>query len=250
MKRLQLSIYYLQELNYRLVYTAFGSLLFFSTTYIYKQSIIFIILPQGLSHFMSTGLTEIFVTYIQLCIILSINFTLILTSIQLYLFLLPGFYYYEAKISFNLLILSIFFYTSIYTLLFPWLIKILWELFSEYSKNFAPIHLTFEPKINSYFKHIKQLNEILIFSLPCLIGLNLFQRHTTKQLWIRARKITYLIIFSAAALITPPDILSQTIIALPLIFFYETQKFSWAIYSTYQKKMLIRKPIKSYKNTL
>ena len=80
MKRLQLSIYYLQELNYRLVYTAFGSLLFFSTTYIYKQSIIFIILPQGLSHFMSTGLTEIFVTYIQLCIILSINFTLILTS--------------------------------------------------------------------------------------------------------------------------------------------------------------------------
>lgn len=250
MKRLHLSIYYLQELNYRLTYAVFGTLLLFFTTYTYKQGLIFIILPQGLSHFVSAGLTEIFFTYIELCTILSFNFSLILITAQIYLFLRPGLYIYEAKISFNLLILSIFFYTCLYIFIFPWLIKMLWELFSEYSKNFTAIHLTFEPRINDYLEHIKQLNKILGFSFPCILGLNILQKYTTKQLWIKYRGIAYIIAFSIAAFITPPDILSQTIVGLPLIFFYEIQIIFWTIYIAYQKKILIRKPIKSHKDTL
>ena len=114
MKKLHLSIYYLQELNYRLAYAALGTLLLFYTTYTYKQGLIFIILPQGLSHFVSAGLTEIFFTYIQLCTILSFSFSLILILLQVYLFLRPGLYIYEAKITFNLLITSICFYTCLY----------------------------------------------------------------------------------------------------------------------------------------
>ncbi len=250
MKRLHLSIYYLQELNYRLAYAAFGTLLLFYTTYNYKQSLIFIILPQGLSHFVSAGLTEIFFTYIELCTILSLSFSLILILTQIYLFLRPGFYIYETKITQNLLITSIFFYTCLYVFIFPWLIKILWELFSEYSKNFTPIHLTFEPRINDYLEHIKQLNKILSFSFPFLLGLNIIQKNTTKQLWIKYRGIAYIIVFSIAAFITPPDILSQTIVGLPLVFFYEIQIIFWATYKAYQKKFLVWEPVKSHKNTL
>ena len=126
----------------------------------------------------------------------------------------------------------------------------LWELFSEYSKNFTAIHLTFEPRINDYLEHIKQLNKILGFSFPCILGLNILQKYTTKQLWIKYRGIAYIIAFSIAAFITPPDILSQTIVGLPLIFFYEIQIIFWTIYIAYQKKILIRKPIKSHKDTL
>lgn len=250
MKKLHLSIYYLQELNYRLAYVALGTLLFFSTTYTYKQGLIFIILPQGLSHFVSAGLTEIFFTYIELCTILSINFVLILIMAQIYLFLRPGLYTYEAKITFNLLISSIFFYTCFYLFVFPCLIKMLWELFSEYSKNFTAINLTFEPRINDYLEHIKQLNKILSFSFPCILGLNIIQKYTTKQSWVKSRGIAYIIAFSIAAFITPPDILSQTVIGLPLIFFYEMQIVIWSIYMTYKKKFLIRKPVKSHENTL
>lgn len=249
MKRIHLSIYYLQELNYRLAYAAFGSLLLFSTTYNYKQALIFIILPQGLSHFVSAGLTEIFFTYIQLCTILSFSFSLFLIFTQIYLFLRPGLYIYEARIIFNLLIAGICFYTCLYIFVFPCLIKILWELFSEYSKNFTAIHLTFEPRINDYLDHIKQLNKILCFSFPCILGLNILQKYTTKQLWIKYRGIAYIIAFSIAAFITPPDILSQTLVGLPLIFSYEIQIIFWAIYIEYKKK-LIRKPIESHKNTL
>ncbi len=250
MKKLHLSIYYLQEINYRLTYTAFGTLLLFFTTYTYKQALIFIILPQGLSHFVSAGLTEIFFTYIELCTILSLNFSFILILTQVYLFLRPGLYIYEARMTQKLLIASIFFYICLYILVFPWLIKILWELFSEYSKNFTPIHLTFEPRINNYLEHIKQLNKILGFSFPCILGLNILQKYTTKQLWVKYRGIAYIIAFLIAAFITPPDILSQTIVGLPLIFFYEIQIFFWVIFIDYQKKILIWKPVKSHKNTL
>lgn len=249
MKKLNLSIYYLQELNYRLAYATIGTLLFFFTTYTYKQALIFIILPQGLSHFVSAGLTEIFFTYIQLCTILSFNFSLILISIQIYFFLRPGLYTYEAKITFNLLIGSLCFYTFLYIFIFPYLIKILWELFSEYSKNFTPIYLSFEPRINDYLEHIKQLNKILGCSFPCILILNILQKYTTKEFWIRYRGIAYIIVFFFSACITPPDILSQTLVGLPLIFFFEIQIIFWATYTTY-KKALIRKPIKPYKNTL
>nr|YP_009549873.1 Sec-independent transporter protein [Cladosiphon okamuranus]AYW52587.1 Sec-independent transporter protein [Cladosiphon okamuranus] len=249
-KRLQLSIYYLQELNYRLAYTAFGTLLVFYTTYHYKQSIIFIILPQGLSHLVSTGLTETFFTYIELCSTLSFSFSLILILTQIYLFLRPGLYIYETKITQSIFIGGIFFYTCLYVFILPWLIKILWELFSEYSKNFTPIHLTFEPRIKDYLDYIKDLNKILSFSFPLLLGLNIIQRYTPKDLWVKYRGTTYIMAFFIAALITPPDILSQIIIGLPLILFYEIQIIFWSTYTAYQKKILIWKPIKSHQNTL
>ena len=250
MKKIHLSIYYLQELNYRLAYTLLGALLLFYTTYTYKQTLIFIILPQGLSHFVSAGLTEIFFTYIEFCTILSFSFSLILIFIQIFLFLRPGLYIYEAKIIFNLLILGISFYTLVYTFVFPWLVKILWTLFSEYSKDFTAIHLTFEPRINDYLEHIKQLNKIFGFSFPCILGLNIIQRYTTKQLWIKYRGVAYIIAFSIAAFITPPDILSQTIVGLPLIIFYEIQIIFWALYMAYKKKILVWEPVKSHKNPL
>lgn len=250
MKKLYLSIYYLQELNYRLAYTAFGTLLLFITTYTYKQSLIFIILPQGLSHFVSADLTEIFFTYLEICTLLSLNLSIILLVIQIYIFLQPGLYSYEAKITRNILVISIFFYTCLYLFVFPWLTKVLWELFSEYSKNFTAIHLTFEPRINDYLEHIKQLNIILGFSFPCILVISILQRYTKKQLLIKYRGIAYIIAFSIAAFITPPDVVSQILVGIPLIIFYEIQIVFWSIYITYKKKFLIWKPIKSHKNTL
>ena len=250
MKRLRLSIYYIQELNYRLAYAALGTTLIFFTTYTYKQSLIFLLLPRGLSHFVSAGLTEIFFTYIQLCIILSISFGIFLIASQSYVFLRPGMYTYESRTFLKLIISAFCFYTYIYILVFPALIKISWELFLTYSQNFTPINLTFEPRLNNYLDHIQQLNKILIFSFPCLLTLNLFQKYTNKHLWVKHRGIAYIIAFFIAAFITPPDIISQILVGAPLIFFFETQIILWTFCKEYKKRLLVRQPIKSHKNTL
>nr|YP_448644.1 SecY-independent protein translocase component tatC [Desmarestia viridis]AAS79031.1 SecY-independent transporter protein [Desmarestia viridis] len=249
MKRLQFSIYYLQEFKYRLAYTTFGTILLFFTTYQYKQALIFIFLPKGLSHFVSTGLTEIFFTYLQLCTILSIGFSLVILLVQLYLFFRPGLYSYEAKATLNLLIGAIIFYSCLYTFIFPALTQLLWKLFSAYSQNFTPIHLTFEPRLHDYLKHLHQLNNILSLSLPAVLGLSLVQMYTNKKIWIKYRGIAYMIAFSISAFLTPPDILSQIMVGLPLIFFYEIQIAVGALYTEYQAQLLIGQPIKTHKDT-
>nr|QWK44752.1 SecY-independent transporter protein [Pleurophycus gardneri] len=240
MNRLKISIYYLQELNYRLTYAIFGTFFLFSTTYTYKQGLIFIFLPKGLSHFVSTGLTEIFFTYLQLCAIFSFSFGFGIALTQLYLFLRPGLYEFEAKKIFHLLITAIVFYICLYVFLFPIITKILWELFSAYSKNFTAIDLTFEPRLHDYLSHLQQLNKVLILSFPCLIALNILQIYTSRQTWVKYRGIAYITAFSIAAFITPPDVLSQILIGLPLIIFYEIQLKIWSLYEGYKKQLLIR----------
>lgn len=249
MNRLKISIYYLQELNYRLAYAIFGTFFFFSIAYTYKQGLIFIFLPKGLSYFVSTSLTEIFFTYLQLCTVFSFSFGFSIALTQLYLFLRPGLYEFEAKIIFNIIITAIIFYIFLYVFLFPLIAKILWELFLTYSQSFTAIDLTFEPKLHEYLVHLQQLNKILIFSFPCLVIVNIIQTHTNIQTWIKYRSIAYITAFFIAAFITPPDILSQTLIGLPLILLYEIQLKFWAISEEYKKQLLIRQPIKSYKYT-
>jgi len=247
MKRLQFSIYYLQELKYRLAYTIFGTILLFITTYQYKQGLIFIILPKGLSHFVSTGLTEIFFTYLQLCTILSIGFSLGIFLTQIYLFLRPGLYAYEAKATLNLLIGTILFFSCLYTFFFPALTQLLWKLFSAYSQNFTPIHLTFEPRLSDYLIHLHQLNNILILSFPLLLAVSMIQMCTDKKIWIKYRGVSYIVAFSIAAFLTPPDIISQIMVGVPLIFFYEIQITGWALYKGYQTQLLIGQPIEAHK---
>nr|YP_011008357.1 SecY-independent transporter protein [Sporochnus bolleanus]WBP70328.1 SecY-independent transporter protein [Sporochnus bolleanus] len=249
MRRLQFSMYYLRELNYRLAYAGFGTVILFFTTYIYKQPLIFLFLPKGLSHFVSTGLTEIFFTYLQLCILLSLGFSLGLILIQLYLFLRPGLYAFEASTSLNLLIIIICFYLCIYIFVFPILVQLLWKLFSSYSHDFTPIHLTFELRINDYLEQLNNLSKILSLSLPYFLGLNIIQNYTARTTWIRYRSISYLISFSIAAFITPPDIISQFIVGVPLIIFFEIQILYWALYKRYQEQLLTGKPIKTYNKT-
>ena len=72
MKKLKLSLHYIQELNYRTAYSILATILLFTISYTYKQTLIYLIIPKGISHFISTDLTEIFTTYLQLCTAISL----------------------------------------------------------------------------------------------------------------------------------------------------------------------------------
>nr|YP_009454538.1 SecY-independent protein translocase component tatC [Endarachne binghamiae]AUG32969.1 SecY-independent protein translocase component tatC [Endarachne binghamiae] len=234
-----MSIYYLQELKYRLLYAVLGTILFFLSTYQYKQALIYIILPQGLSHFVTSGITEVLLTYIQLCTVISLTFGFITIILQTFFFLRPGLYQYESQFILKILICTTLFYIYLYTIIFPLLVKFLWELFLTYSQNFTPIHLTFEPRLNDYLRHVQHLNKTLCFSFPCMLTLSLLQKYTKKKLWIKYRRIAYMTAFSLAAFITPPDVLSQIFVGFPIVLFYELQIMFWALYKGYQRQLLI-----------
>nr|QWK44982.1 SecY-independent transporter protein [Analipus japonicus] len=254
MKNLNFSLYYLQELNYRLTYTAFGTTLIFITSYSYKQGLMYTFLPQGLSHFVATGLTEIFFAYLELCAIFSAGVCFSIFFTQIYLFLRPGLYEYESQLCRNLLLGGLFFYVSLYFLLLPTFIRLLWELFTAYAQNFAPIHLTFEPKLDNYLDHLKDLIKALAMSFPLalaffFLSVGITQKHPDKDVSIKYRGIIYILAFMAAAFVTPPDVISQTIVGSPLILFYEIQIVYSTVHKKYQQRLLVGQPIKGHKNT-
>ena len=249
MKNFQFSIYYTQELNYRLLHAAIGTTLFFFTVYKYKQGLIFILLPIGLSHFVTTGITEIFFTYLQFCASLSINFCATIVLTQLFFFFRPGLYIYEANRCFTLLVATICFNILLYTSISPLIIQIFWKIFYTYSTTFMPITLTFEPKFDDYVKHLKQFNTLLIYSFPMFVTLSLLEKYTATALWIKCRGIVYITSLTLAAFVTPPDLISQIVVGIPLIFIYETQILYKTFKDLYKEKLLIRQPIKTQKYT-
>ena len=246
MKKFQFSVYYLQELKNRVAYAAFGVALFFFTTYTYKQGLIFLFLPKCLSHFVTTGVTEIFFTYLQLCFNLTITFAIIVLLTQL-LFFTPGLYKYESNIYIKILSLTILFNIILYTCMAPIILQIFWKLFYTDSTNFMPINLTLEPKLINYVQQLQQFNTLINFSFPILIILNIIQNNTSTKIWIKYRGLIYILSFTFAAFITPPDIRSQILVGIPLILIYEIQIIYKTLKNKYREYSLIREPVESYK---
>lgn len=233
MKRLNLSLHYLQELNYRIAYSGLGTALLFTISYLYKQTLIYLIIPKGISHFISTDLTEIFTTYIYLCATISLVIGTIIFIIQLYIFLVPGLYLNEAKKSYKLIIITICFYLCIYTAILPIIIQISWEFFLSYTNNFNSIQLIFDPQLKNYLKHIYTISIIINLSYPFLVTLNILMSYSKINTLTKHRRIIYFASFTIAAIITPPDIISQAFIGLFFILFYEIQIMIWIIYRKY-----------------
>lgn len=233
MKKLKLSLHYIQELNYRTVYSIIATILIFTISYTYKQTLIYLIIPKGISHFISTDLTEIFTTYLHLCTAISLIIGTIIFIIQLYIFLVPGLYLNEAKKGYKIIITTICFYLYIYTIALPIIIQLSWEFFLSYTNDFKSIQLIFDPQLKNYLRHIYKLSIIINLSYPFLIILNIMLYRVKTTILTKHRRIIYFLSFAFSAIITPPDVVSQAFIGLFLIFFYETQIFLWIIHRKY-----------------
>nr|YP_010032405.1 tatC [Schizocladia ischiensis]QOW07619.1 tatC [Schizocladia ischiensis] len=229
---------HLQEFKYRFIYTGFAFFLSFSLTYAYKESILYILLPKGFSHFLATQLTEVFFSYLHICTLLSLFLTLPFAFLQAYLFLRPGLYFYESQRIGQILKGAFPFYAFIYTQAFPFCLNWLWDIFTPYndSTNFSAVSLNFEPRLEDFIEGIGQFLKVLSLSFPCLLILLYIQQKTKIYFWIRHRSLIYLLAFSLAALLTPPDVYSQLLLGLVFIILFEIHLSLWSVYLAYGKK--------------
>ena len=129
----------------------------------------------------------------------------------------------------------------------PIIIQTFWKLFYTDSTNFMPINLTLEPKLINYVQQLQQFNTLINFSFPILIILNIIQNNTSTKIWIKYRGLIYILSFTFAAFITPPDIISQILVGIPLILIYEIQITYKILKNKYREYLLIREPVESYK---
>jgi len=176
------------------------------------------LLPKG-SHFIFTEPMEAFLLKMKMALIVGIMIAMPVTLWQVWLFIAPGLYAREKKLAIPFIVLATFGFVGgaafSHYVLFPWM----WQFFA----SFADDELTFLPKIAPVFSlYMKMLLGMgLVFQMPALVYPLARMGLVTARFLVRKFKYAVLIIFVAAAVITPSgDPMTQTLMAAPMIGLY------------------------------
>lgn len=172
-----------------------------------------------------TALHETFLTYLKLAFFSSFCLTFPIILIQIWKFIAPGLYKDEKLALMPFLIatpvLFILGGMLVYYLIMPLAIKFFLSFETTATISGLPIQL--EAKVNEYLSLVTKLIFAfgLSFQLPVLLTLlgkvGFLNSHSLKK----RRKYVIVMIFATAAILTPPDPITQIGLALPLLLLYE-----------------------------
>lgn len=172
-----------------------------------------------------TGLHEAFLTYLKLSFFAALFITLPLILIQIWKFIAPGLYRTEQRavsILFTLTpVLFLLGAALAYYVVFPMAWGFFLSFESEAVVGALPVQL--EARVSEYLGLVIQLILAfgLSFELPVVLLLMSYAGMITSASLAAGRKYAVVAIFGAAALITPPDLISQIALGTPVLLLYE-----------------------------
>ena len=222
------------ELRSRLLKSIIFILVIFIISYIFAEQIYnFLVEPYANAvkdddnsrRLIFTALHETFIAYLKLAFFAAIFFGSPVLLIQIYKFIAPGLYKNEKKALLPYLIftpiLFLFGGLLVYYLIMPLAIKFFLSFESIGTNTSLPIQL--EAKVNEYLSLIMRLIFAfgISFQLPILLNLLAKIGVVNSTYLKKTRRYVIVIIFTAAAILTPPDPITQIGLAIPLLLLYE-----------------------------
>ena len=172
-----------------------------------------------------TALHETFITYLKVAFFAAFFLTSPLILTQIWKFVAPGLYKNEKKALLPYLIATPTLFLLggllVYYLVMPLAIKFFLSFETVSEINSLPIQL--EAKVNEYLSLIMRLIFAfgLSFQLPVLLSLLARVGFIDSDYLKSRRKYVIVIIFAAAAILTPPDPITQIGLGIPLLILYE-----------------------------
>lgn len=231
---------HLEELRRRLIICFCAVGVGFVISYFFSRTL-FEILMQPLLAAMPpeekliyTGLPEAFFTYLKVAFLAGLFLAVPVIIYQLWMFIAPGLYEKEKRMVLPVVFLSSLFFVGGalfgYFVVFPFGFKFFMGFSSEYVRPLPSMkeYLGFSAKLLFAFGVVFELPLFITF----LARLGIVDVHFLKT----KRKYAILLFFVFSAILTPPDVITQVLMAGPLILLYEVSIIGAKVFGKKREK--------------
>jgi sec-independent protein translocase protein TatC len=216
---------HLDELRKRLIVSALSllggflvALLFIDRVFAFIMRPLQQVLPHG-GRLVYTEPAEAFLLYMKVAALVGLFLATPIVLWQIWLFVAPGLYAHEKRFALPFVLFSTVFFVCgalfSHFVVFPWA----WRFFAQFTTDYMEFMPRIAPTFSLYVRMMLAMG--LVFQMPTLVFFLTRVGLVTPRLLVRHTKYAVLVIFIVAAVLTPgPDVVSQALMAAPMLVLY------------------------------